>query len=135
MPQLKRLSSVETLGSASVVCTDKTGTLTRNVMTIVKVVTPSVEVDITGIGYEPVGEVHIHGTPVDDPALRREVELVLEGGSLANDATLRADGDRWEVLGDPTEAAFLVAERKLGLTDGRAARFVRVAEVPFTSER
>ena len=132
---VKRLSSVETLGSASVVCTDKTGTLTRNEMTIVKVVTPSVEVDITGIGYEPVGEVHIHGTPVDDPALRREVELVLEGGSLANDATLRADGDRWEVLGDPTEAAFLVAERKLGLTDGRAARFARVAEVPFTSER
>ncbi len=132
---VKRLSSVETLGSASVICTDKTGTLTRNEMTIVKVVTPSVEVDITGIGYEPVGEVRSGGEPVHDEALRREVELVLEGGSLANDATLRADGDRWEVLGDPTEAAFLVAERKLGLTAGRASRFERVAEVPFTSER
>jgi len=132
---VKRLSSVETLGSASVICTDKTGTLTRNEMTIVKVITPSVEVDVTGIGYEPVGEVRAHGEVVLDPALRREVELVLEGGSLANDATLRAAGDRWEVLGDPTEAAFLVAERKLGLTDGRAARFERVAEIPFTSER
>ena len=132
---VKRLSSVETLGSASVICTDKTGTLTRNEMTIVKVVTPSGEVDVTGIGYEPVGEVRVDGEPVHDAALRREVELVLEGGSLANDATLRSDGDRWEVLGDPTEAAFLVAETKLGLTAGRAARFERVAEVPFTSER
>jgi len=132
---VKRLSSVETLGSASVICTDKTGTLTRNEMTIVKVVTPSVEVDVTGIGYEPVGEVRANGQPIHDEALRREVELVLEGGSLANDATLRADGDRWEVLGDPTEAAFLVAERKLGLTATRSARFERVAEVPFTSER
>ena len=132
---VKRLSSVETLGSASVICTDKTGTLTRNEMTIVKVITPSVDVDITGIGYEPVGEVRANGQPVHDEAVRREVELVLEGGSLANDATLRADGDRWEVLGDPTEAAVLVAERKLGLADGRAARFERVAEVPFTSER
>ncbi len=132
---VKRLSSVETLGSASVICTDKTGTLTRNEMTIVKVVTPSVEVDVTGIGYEPVGEVRANGQPLHDEALRREVELVLEGGSLANDATLRADGDRWEVLGDPTEAAFLVAERKLGLTAARSARFERVAEVPFTSER
>jgi Ca2+-transporting ATPase len=132
---VKRLSSVETLGSASVICTDKTGTLTRNEMTIVKVVTPSVEVDVTGIGYEPVGEVRVNGEPVSNDVHRREVELVLEAGSLANDATLRADGDRWEVLGDPTEAAFLVAERKLGLTDGRTARFDRVAEVPFTSER
>ena len=132
---VKRLSSVETLGSASVICTDKTGTLTRNEMTIVKVVTPSVEVDITGIGYEPVGEVRANGRPVHDEALRREVEMVLEGGSLANDATLQADGDRWEVLGDPTEAAFLVAERKLGLTAARSTRFERVAEVPFTSER
>jgi Ca2+-transporting ATPase len=132
---VKRLSSVETLGSASVICTDKTGTLTRNEMTIVTVVTPSVQVDITGIGYEPVGEVHVDGTRLEDELLRREVELVLEAGSLANDATLRPDGDRWEVLGDPTEAAFLVAERKLGLTAGRSARFERVAEVPFTSER
>ncbi len=132
---VKRLSSVETLGSASVICTDKTGTLTRNEMTIVKVVTPSVEVDVTGIGYEPVGEVRVNGERVHDELLRREVELVLEGGSLANDATLRSDGDGWEVLGDPTEAAFLVAERKLGLTAGRTARFERVAEVPFTSER
>jgi len=132
---VKRLSSVETLGSASVICTDKTGTLTRNEMTIVKVVTPSIDVDVTGIGYEPVGEVRSNDEPVDDEVLLREVELVLEGGSLANDATLRSNGDRWEVLGDPTEAAFLVAERKLGLTTNRTARFARVAEVPFTSER
>ena len=140
---VKQLSSVETLGSASVICTDKTGTLTRNEMTIVRVVTPSVDAQITGTGYHPVGEVFVDGHPLDaeplDPQLaaaRLEVELLLGAGSLANDATLREDEpDAWNVLGDPTEAAFLVAERKLGLTEQREARFERIAEVPFNSER
>ena len=133
---VKKLSSVETLGSASVICTDKTGTLTRNEMTIVKVVTPSAEMDITGSGYQPVGELLHDGRPVTDRTLLDEVTLILGGGSLANDATLRDDGgDGWEVIGDPTEVAFLVAERKLGLEHLRSNRFSRVAEVPFDSDR
>lgn len=67
--------------------------------------------------------------------MRDEVRIVLSGGSLANDATLREEGGRWLVLGDPTEAAFLVAERKAGFDAERTSRFHRVAEVPFTSER
>ncbi|HZM39214.1 MAG TPA: cation-translocating P-type ATPase [Acidimicrobiales bacterium] len=136
---VKRLSSVETLGSASVVCSDKTGTLTRNEMTILKVVTASGEVDLSGSGYSPEGDVTRGGRPLgagpDDEGLADEVRYVLGGGSLANDAVLSQDGDQWTVQGDPTEAAFLVAERKFGVTENREARFERVGEIPFTSER
>jgi magnesium-transporting ATPase (P-type) len=135
---MKKLSSVETLGSASVICTDKTGTLTRNEMTVTTVVTGSGEVALTGTGYRPEGDVRVDGRPLDpvaDATLLDEVRFVLGGGSLANDAVLHQDGDAWAVQGDPTEGAFLVAEAKLGLTDERRARFQRVGEVPFTSER
>jgi len=134
---VKKLSSVETLGSASVICSDKTGTLTRNEMTVTTVVTGSGEADVTGTGYRPEGDIVIDGRPLGDGDGPRvdEVRFVLAGGSLANDAVLREDGGEWTVQGDPTEAAFLVAEAKLGATEARRARFERVGEVPFTSER
>jgi Ca2+-transporting ATPase len=133
---VKRLSSVETLGSASVVCSDKTGTLTKNEMTIEKVVTASGEADVTGSGYRPEGELRVDGRPLDDAGLLDEVRAVLGGGSLANDAVLREEGGEWTIQGDPTDAAFLVAEAKVeGLTEARESRFERVGEVPFTSER
>ncbi len=133
---VKRLSSVETLGSASVICTDKTGTLTRNEMTIVRVVTPTATVELTGVGFEPIGHVAHDGKLVTDEALLREVELVLGAGSLANDATLQQSAPgQWSVHGDPTEAAFLVAEEKVAAGARLRRRFERVAEVPFTSER
>jgi potassium/sodium efflux P-type ATPase len=132
---VKRLSSVETLGSASVVCSDKTGTLTKNEMTIEKVVTPSGEVDVTGSGYRPDGELRVDGQPLDDPDVLEEVRSVLRGGSLANDAVLRELDGEWTIQGDPTEAAFLVAEAKIGITEARESRFDRVGEIPFTSER
>ena len=134
---VRKLSSVETLGSASVICSDKTGTLTRNEMTVTKVVTGSGQVEVTGTGYRPEGDVMIDGRRLDDGdgAVADEVRFVLAGGSLANDAVLRDDGGVWTVQGDPTEAAFLVAEAKLGVTEARRARFERVGEVPFTSER
>ncbi|MGE3686877.1 MAG: cation-translocating P-type ATPase [Acidimicrobiia bacterium] len=132
---VKKLSSVETLGSASVVCSDKTGTLTKNEMTIEKIVTPSGELAVTGTGYRPEGELQIDGRRVDDPALLEEVRFVLGGGSLSSDAVLREEDGGWTIQGDPTEAAFLVAEAKIGLTDEREERFERVGEVPFTSER
>ena len=133
---VKRLSSVETLGSASAICADKTGTLTKNQMTIERVVTPSGEVEITGAGYRPEGELRVDGNPLDDPVLLDEAGDVLLGGCLSNDAALYEEDDEWAIKGDPTEAAFLVAEAKVeGLADARRARFERIGEVPFSSER
>ena len=133
---VKKLSSVETLGSASVICSDKTGTLTRNEMTIERVVTPSGEVTITGTGYRPEGMVLTDGDPIHNDALLEEVRDVLTGGSLSNDAVLREENGEWTIQGDPTDAAFLVAGRKLdGLHHEVTHRFERVGEVPFTSER
>jgi P-type Ca2+ transporter type 2C len=132
---VKKLSSVEALGSASVIGTDKTGTLTKNEMTIQRIVTRSGEVAVTGIGYRPEGEIRIGDDLLPEGPLLEEVRAVLTGGSLANDAVLRENDDVWTIQGDPTDAAFLVAERKLGITQQRADRFTRVGEVPFTSER
>jgi P-type Ca2+ transporter type 2C len=132
---VKRLSSVETLGSASVICSDKTGTLTRGEMTVGRVVTASGQARVSGVGYQPQGQVEPEGGgPLEDP-LRHEVAWVLGGGCLASDAALSSDGERWRVQGDPTEGALLVAERKMGDPLEREQRFRRVGQVPFTSER
>ncbi len=136
---VKNLSSVETLGSASVICSDKTGTLTRSEMTIERVMTASGDTHISGVGYTPEGKVEHGGTELAAGPLHDEARVVLSGGSLAGNADLRqAEGGVWEIHGDPTEAAFLVAERKLGhgaITERREKRFERVSEIPFTSER
>jgi len=136
---VKNLSSVETLGSASVICSDKTGTLTRSEMTIERVMTASGDTHISGVGYAPEGQVEHGGLELAAGPLRDEALVVLSGGSLAGNADLRQTaGGEWEIHGDPTEAAFLVAERKLGagtVTERRVRRFERVGEIPFTSER
>jgi magnesium-transporting ATPase (P-type) len=133
---VKKLASVETLGSASVIATDKTGTLTRNEMTIVRVVTASGASDITGVGYAPVGQVQQRGVALQPGAQLEENVAVLSGGSLAGNAALRQTvAGNWEIQGDPTEAAFLVAEHKLGGTAQREKRFTRIGEIPFTSDR
>ena len=135
---VKKLNSVETLGSASVICTDKTGTLTRNEMTVQRVLTASGQADVTGVGYRPAGQVLADGQVLDgahDPALYAETRLVLGGGSLANNAQLTEQGGEWQIQGDPTEAAFLVAAEKLDGTTAFVERFEREREIPFTSER
>ncbi len=133
---VKRLSSVETLGSASVICSDKTGTLTRSEMTIVRVATLSGSTEVSGVGYAPEGAIHQAGEPLAQGPMHAEHVVVLSGGSLAGNADLSQTADgTWQIQGDPTEAAFLVAERKLGVHERRSRRFERIAEVPFTSER
>ena len=133
---VKKLSSVETLGCASVICSDKTGTLTRSEMTIERVMTASGGSRISGVGYTPEGRVEHEGSELSSGPLRDEHIVVLSGGSLASNAGLReTESGEWEIRGDPTEAAFLVAERKLGLTARRERRFERIGEIPFTSDR
>ena len=133
---VKKLSSVETLGSASVICSDKTGTLTRSEMTIERVMTASGSSRITGTGYAPEGKVEHEGGALTSGPVHQEHVAMLSGGSLAGNAELRREPDgQWHIEGDPTEAAFLVAEHKFGITERRKQRFERIGEVPFTSER
>ncbi|HVG96915.1 MAG TPA: cation-translocating P-type ATPase [Chloroflexota bacterium] len=133
---VRRLPAVETLGSATTIASDKTGTLTRNEMTVRTLVTASGRADVTGTGYAPQGELLSGGEPLPDGPLRQEVRRTLRAADRANNATLQEQDGRWRVQGDPTEGALLVAARKAGLEpDALDARFGRVGEVPFSSER
>ncbi len=133
---VRHLSAVETLGSANVIASDKTGTLTKNEMTVRAVVTASGRVDFGGAGYEPLGKVRTQAERPLDERLRLELERALTVGDRANNAALLEQGDDWTVEGDPTEGALIVAARKAGLGQQVLdARFQRLAEVPFSSER
>ena len=134
---VKKLSSVETLGSASVICSDKTGTLTRNEMTVERIVTPSGEVQLTGTGYEPKGKMlGMGGDAIEESApVNAEALRTIAVGAFANDGDLRQnDAGQWEIVGDPTEVSLVVAARKIK-AERALGKLDRVAEVPFTSER
>jgi potassium/sodium efflux P-type ATPase len=144
---VKRLSAVETLGCTTVICTDKTGTLTQNEMTVRRIWLPDARFEVSGVGYDPDGAIvpeedgrrpeSGHGP---DGASRRGLLELLRGAALCNDARLvqpdvSAEG-LWTALGDPTEAALLVAARKGGLDlDAEAGALPRVRELPFDSRR
>ena len=133
---IRKLPAVETLGSATVIASDKTGTLTKNEMTVRTVATASGRVEVTGVGYAPEGELLQDGQPLADGALRNEVTYTLGAADRANNAVLQEKDGRWIIQGDPTEGALIVAARKAGLTDDQlTARFARIGEVPFSSER
>ncbi|HSL53763.1 MAG TPA: cation-translocating P-type ATPase, partial [Pyrinomonadaceae bacterium] len=133
---VRHLAAVETLGSANVIASDKTGTLTKNEMTVRVVVTASGRVSLSGTGYDPEGEVRKEGGGEIDGPLRLEMVRALSAADRANNAVLQERGERWTVQGDPTEGALIVAARKAGLEDEcQDARFARIAEVPFSSDR
>ena len=133
---VRRLAAVETLGSADVIASDKTGTLTKNEMTVRLVVTASGRTAFSGSGYGPQGEAHREGGGAIDGDLRSEVTRLLTAAERANNAVVQECDGRWTVLGDPTEGALIVAARKAGLElAALEARFPRVGEVPFSSER
>jgi Ca2+-transporting ATPase len=133
---VRQLAAVETLGSASVIASDKTGTLTRNEMTVRIVVTASGRVRFDGSGYSPDGEVRRQDGGAIDAALEAELECALIVADRANNAIVQEREGRWSVQGDPTEGALLVAARKAELhSDALDQRFPRVGEVPFSSER
>jgi Ca2+-transporting ATPase len=133
---VRRLSAVETLGSASVIASDKTGTLTKNEMTVRVLVTASGRVTFSGTGYDPAGTLALAGDGAPDETLRAEIETALTAADRANNASIERIDGRWTIHGDPTEAALRVAARKAGLDPvALDARFPRIGEVPFSSER
>jgi P-type Ca2+ transporter type 2C len=133
---VRHLAAVETLGSANVIASDKTGTLTKNEMTVRIAVTASGRVLFAGTGYLPQGEVRRDDGELIEGALRFELVRALAAGDRANNAVLQERDGRWTVQGDPTEGALIVAARKAGLEkDALDARLKRIGEVPFSSER
>jgi Ca2+-transporting ATPase len=131
---MRRLPAVETLGSTSVICSDKTGTLTKDEMTARRVAVAAAVLDVSGAGYEPDGEFTSDGAPVDPshPLIR-----LLKAATLVSDAHLvRAASDgHWQVNGDPTEGAIVVAAAKAGLRkEDLDSQHPRIHEIPFTSE-
>lgn len=133
---VRHLAAVETLGSANVIASDKTGTLTRNEMTVRIVVTATGRVSFDGTGYVPVGDMHREAGGLVDGSLRHELVRALAAGDRANNAILQERDGRWTVQGDPTEGALIVAARKAGLeATVLDARLARIGEVPFSSER
>jgi Ca2+-transporting ATPase len=132
---VRRLPSVEALGSATVVCTDKTGTLTAGEMTVTRVWAGAREYEVTGAGYAPEGTL-LDGTGEARPGEGDPLYAVLRIGALANRAAVEAGGGGWRVHGDPTEAALLVLARKAGMDRAALLRAApEVGEVPFSSER
>ena len=136
---MRRLAAVETLGSTSVICSDKTGTLTRDEMTARRAFVAGRWLDISGAGYAPVGAFTSEGEAVDlaSHALAAPLRHVLRAGALASDAVVSHDArdDTWTITGDPTEAALVVAAAKAGMHKSELeAIWPRVHEIPFTSE-
>ncbi len=131
---IRRLPAVETLGSVSVVCSDKTGTLTRNEMTVQTVVVGSDCYEVNGVGYDPHGELSINGntvTPDDDPLLHE----LAQAGMLCNDSSLHEKAGNWELHGDPTEGALMVLGMKMGMNiEHEQETWPRTDVIPFESE-
>jgi cation-transporting ATPase F len=128
---IRRLPAVETLGGTTVICTDKTGTLTQNQMTVATIWTPHNTVEVTGTGYHPIGD--LSGASMDDDAALR---WTLLAGLCCNDAALSEEDGRWDVVGDPTEGAMLVVAAKAGLhREELATALRRIDAIPFSSER
>jgi Ca2+-transporting ATPase len=132
---VRRLSSAEGLGAVTVICSDKTGTITKGEMTVRRIYADQKFLEVTGVGYEPKGEFKL-GIEVVKP--EGDTELLLRIGALCNNAQLRKKNEEnsWEIFGDPTEGALIVAAEKAALGKEKlGGLFTRVREIPFTSER
>ena len=131
---VRRLPAVETLGSTSVICSDKTGTLTRDEMTVRRLFVGGQMLQVSGRGYEPQGKFSLNGTEVEP---HEPISVLLRAAALSSDARLEWNetGDKWEIKGDPTEGALVVLAAKAGLDKTEIdAQFPRVSEIPFSAE-
>ncbi len=143
---IRKLPAVEALGSATVICSDKTGTLTKNEMTVQKIFTNGQIYDVSGVGYEPTGKIYQNNVPIDyqnDDHIIRLAKIA----ALCNDAYLVSSGNsstssksdedtKWNIVGDPTEGALVVFAAKTGIWKEKIAdQYHRISEISFESER
>jgi Ca2+-transporting ATPase len=130
---VRKMPAVETLGCATVICSDKTGTLTKGEMTVRRIFAAGRSVEVTGVGYEPVGEFRGMAGKID---LEGPLGRLLKGALLCNDSLLEEVEGKWRIKGDPTEGALVVTAAKAGLhvTETRLGH-PRIEEIPFSSER
>lgn len=132
---VKRLLAVETLGATSVICTDKTGTLTQNEMTVVKIYTNDKIIDVEGVGYEPKGDFKLDDKKIS-PLEDKNVSSLLLMGALVNDAELVENGGQYKIVGDPTEGALVTLAAKGGIEiDTLSDKYPRIQEIPFDASR
>ncbi|MEN6326788.1 MAG: calcium-translocating P-type ATPase, SERCA-type [Syntrophomonas sp.] len=127
---IRKLPAVETLGCTTVICSDKTGTITQNKMTARRMATSDIEIDIEGDGYNPQGRFfHLQRVinPLNDPACKRIMEIAFN----CNNSQIEKTGGVYKIQGDPTEAALMVMAQKSGINEG----YLRIREIPFDSER
>ena len=132
---VKKLLAVETLGATSVICTDKTGTLTQNEMTVVKVLADNKLIEVEGTGYEPVGDFKLEGSTITTKE-SSGLKLLLTIAALANDAKLDNSSGMYRIIGDPTEGALVTLAGKAGIDSAELNHmYKRIEEIPFDSER
>ncbi|MDE4542198.1 cation-transporting P-type ATPase [Thermoanaerobacterium sp. R66] len=136
---VKKLSSVETLGGATVICTDKTGTLTQNEMTVREIWTKVAYYNVSGVGYEPKGDFYVDDQKIDVKNLPNELSLLLKIGLLCNNSRLvrpTNENPSWGIIGDPTEGSLVVLAEKAGFTFEEMSReYPRISQLPFDSRR
>lgn len=132
---IRKLPAVETLGATTIICSDKTGTLTQDQMTIRKIYTNGKIISLTGTGYSPFGDFFINEEKLD-PTSEQELIELLKAGSLCGDTLLKKEAGSWSIIGDPTEGAIVVAAAKAGIyADELKNELKRIDEIPFSSER
>ncbi|MDU2829549.1 MAG: cation-translocating P-type ATPase, partial [Anaerococcus sp.] len=130
---VKSLVSVETLGATTAICSDKTGTLTQNEMTITKIWTNEKEYEVEGSGYEPKGQIKLDDEKIED---EENIKLLMTISTLCNDADLTREGDQYKIIGDPTEGAMLTFSEKWGIVqEDLEEKHPRIEEIPFDSDR
>ena len=130
---VKSLVSVETLGATTAICSDKTGTLTQNEMTITKVWTNEKEYEVEGSGYEPKGLIKLDDKKIED---EENIKLLMKISTLCNDADLTREDNQYKIIGDPTEGAMLTFSEKWGIVqEDLEEKHPRIEEIPFDSDR
>jgi len=128
---IRRLPAAETLGCTTVICSDKTGTLTKNEMTVLRIYSGGKSYEVSGVGYEPNGEFALGSKVIDPIQDNKALAETLRAGYLCNNATLTKDEERYHIIGDPTEGALVVSAAKAGITE----KLPRLDEIPFESEQ